>query len=88
MFGTHTDCNKLLRVSASGTIKFQCSLITYLLQELFQVFLENINYHSLIEKWYIVRVWYVSPGLNTVDGKSGWLGESGKCWVSRQKAVR
>ena len=26
MFGTYTDYNKLVRASASGTIKFQCSL--------------------------------------------------------------
>ncbi len=25
-----------------------------------------------------------SPGRRTVEGKWGWLGESGKCWVSRQ----
>ncbi len=25
-----------------------------------------------------------SPGRSTVDGKSAWFGESGKCWVSRQ----
>ena len=29
-----------------------------------------------------VVVLYVSPGRRTVEGKSGWLGESGKCWVS------
>ncbi len=34
-------------------------------------------------KTVIVR--YVSPGRRTVDGNSGRLGESGKCWVSRQK---
>lgn len=29
---------------------------------------------------------YVCPGRSTVDGNDGWLGESGKCWVSRAKA--
>jgi hypothetical protein len=24
----------------------------------------------------------VFPGPRVVDGKAGWLGESGKCWVS------
>jgi hypothetical protein len=32
---------------------------------------------------YIVCVRYVSPGVKTVVGNAGWLGESGKCWVSR-----
>jgi hypothetical protein len=27
-----------------------------------------------------------SSGRSSVDGKSGWFGESGKCCVSRQKA--
>ena len=29
----------------------------------------------------------VAPGCRTVLGKSGWFGESGKCWVSRQNPV-
>jgi predicted unusual protein kinase regulating ubiquinone biosynthesis (AarF/ABC1/UbiB family) len=28
---------------------------------------------------------YVSPGARRVVGKWGWFGESGKCWVSRQR---
>ena len=28
---------------------------------------------------------YSRPGRRIVEGKSGWFGESGKCWVSRQK---
>ena len=28
------------------------------------------------------------PGFTTVDGKFGLLGESGKCWVSRQSPAR
>ena len=28
------------------------------------------------------KVW---PGFRVVDGKAGWLGESGKCCVSKQK---
>ncbi len=39
-------------------------------------------------KRYTVRDTYSSPGRSTVDGKPGWLGESGKCWVSRQKPER
>ncbi len=27
------------------------------------------------------------PGSRIVVGKFGWFGESGKCWVSRQKAA-
>jgi hypothetical protein len=30
----------------------------------------------------------VSPGFRIVEGKAGWFGESGKCWVSRQKPER
>jgi hypothetical protein len=34
-------------------------------------------------------VWLYSwPGRSAVEGKLGWLGESGKCWVSRQKPLR
>jgi len=44
--------------------------------------------YFLVEKRKIVVDWKVSPGFNSVDGKFGWLGESGKCCVSRQKAVR
>ena len=40
---------------------------------------ENVN---------TVRDVYVFPGLKIVDGKLGWLGESGKCCVSRQKPNR
>ena len=29
----------------------------------------------------------VSPGRSIVDGNVGWFGESGKCWVSRQKPI-
>jgi hypothetical protein len=36
---------------------------------------------------YFVTVWYFSPGFNMVVGKAGLLGESGKCWVSRQSAA-
>jgi hypothetical protein len=35
-----------------------------------------------------VRDRYSSPGRSTVPGKAGWLGESGKCCVSRQNPVR
>ena len=38
--------------------------------------------------WYIVTLWNFCPGFNSVEGKLGWLGESGKCWVSRQNANR
>lgn len=37
-----------------------------------------------LENLKIVVVEYVCPGLSVVDGNLGWLGESGKCWVSRQ----
>jgi hypothetical protein len=37
----------------------------------------------LVVNLYIVVVEYFSPGFRVVDGKSGLLGESGKCWVSR-----
>lgn len=30
---------------------------------------------------------YVSEGSRTVDGKSGWFGESGKCWHSSATAL-
>jgi hypothetical protein len=30
----------------------------------------------------------VSPGFRIVEGNAGWFGESGKCCVSRQKALR
>jgi hypothetical protein len=30
----------------------------------------------------IVVVLIVAPALSSVDGKFGWLGEFGKCWVS------
>ena len=36
---------------------------------------------------YTVVVLYVFPGSSTVDGKLGWLTESGKCCVSRQNAA-
>jgi len=41
-----------------------------------------------MSKAYTVSVWYTSPGLRIVEGKSGLLGESGKCCVSRQKPER
>ncbi len=31
---------------------------------------------------------YPSPGSSSVEGKLGWLGESGKCWVSKHTPVR
>ena len=33
-------------------------------------------------------VWYRAPARRVVAGNDGWLGESGWCWVSRQKPVR
>ncbi len=33
----------------------------------------------------VVVEWKVWPGLSSVEGKLDWLGESGKCCVSRQK---
>ena len=38
-----------------------------------------------VKNWCTVVSWYSSPGRSTVVGKLGWFGESGKCWVSRQK---
>lgn len=38
-----------------------------------------------VENLKTVFSWKVSPGFKIVLGKSGWLGESGKCWVSRQR---
>lgn len=37
-------------------------------------------------KWKTVVVWYLPPGLSSVEGKFGLLGESGKCCVSMQSA--
>jgi hypothetical protein len=34
------------------------------------------------ENWKIVVEVKVCPALSSVDGNSGWFGESGKCWVS------
>jgi hypothetical protein len=44
--------------------------------------------YFLVEKRRMVVDWKVSPGFSSVEGKFGWFGESGKCWVSRQNAVR
>ena len=38
--------------------------------------------------WNTVTLWNFCPGFNSVEGKLAWLGESGKCWVSRQNANR
>ena len=38
-----------------------------------------------VVKRYSVVERNVSPGRRIVAGKWGWLTESGKCWVSRQK---
>ena len=40
---------------------------------------------ATITKANTVFDWYRSPGRRIVDGKPGWLGESGKCCVSRQR---
>ena len=39
-------------------------------------------------KRYTVVLWNGSEGVRIVDGNAGWLGEPGKCWVSRQNPVR
>ena len=39
------------------------------------------------EKAKTVVCLYVSEGSRTVDGKSGWFGESGKCWHSSATAL-
>ena len=31
--------------------------------------------------------WAVWPAFSSVEGKLGWLGEFGKCWVSKVKFV-
>ena len=36
----------------------------------------------------IVVEWKCCPGFSSVEGKLGWFGESGKCWVSRQNPLR
>jgi hypothetical protein len=36
-----------------------------------------------VPKLNTVLLWNSCPGRSTVDGKAGWLGESGKCCVSR-----
>ena len=41
--------------------------------------------HFFAPKANTVFDWYRSPGRRIVDGKAGWLGESGKCCVSRQR---
>jgi hypothetical protein len=38
-----------------------------------------------VENRCTVTAWYSSPGRRTVEGKFGRFGESGKCWVSKQK---
>ena len=38
-------------------------------------------WHQELKAKMVVEV-KVFPGARTVDGKLGWLGESGKCWVS------
>jgi hypothetical protein len=38
-----------------------------------------------VENRCTVTSWYSSPGRRTVEGKFGRFGESGKCWVSKQK---
>jgi len=40
------------------------------------------------ENRYTVRDVYSAPGRRMVDGKPGWLGESGKCWVSSASPER
>jgi hypothetical protein len=40
------------------------------------------------EKLNTVSLWKCWPGFNVVVGKLGWFGESGKCCVSRHRAVR
>jgi hypothetical protein len=42
----------------------------------------------LAEKRNTVCEWKAALGFNSVVGKFAWLGESGKCCVSRQKAER
>jgi hypothetical protein len=40
---------------------------------------------DFVENRCTVTCWYSSSGRRTVEGKFGWFGESGKCWVSKQK---
>ena len=42
--------------------------------------------YGVTEKANTVIELNVSPGASSVDGNSGWFGESGKCCVSRQNA--
>jgi hypothetical protein len=47
---------------------------------------EDIGLRSyFVENLKMVVVSNFSSGRRTVEGKCGLLGESGKCWVSRQK---
>jgi hypothetical protein len=43
--------------------------------------------HAVALNCHSVRLENSSPGRSTVLGKAGWLGESGKCCVSRQTAA-
>ena len=45
----------------------------------------DISQGFCVENRCTVISWYSSPGRSAVEGKFGWFGESGKCWVSRQK---
>jgi len=47
-----------------------------------------IGSDQIAEKRKIVVDRKVSPGLSKVEGKAGWLGLSGKCWVSSATASR
>ena len=46
---------------------------------------KNSFFYSAVN-WKVAICSYSSPGDNSADGKFMWFGESGKCWVSRQKA--
>ena len=44
-------------------------------------------YYSVVNRQ-VVTERNTSPGRSTVEGKSGWFGLFGKCWVSRHMPVR
>jgi len=46
------------------------------------------NTYLFTPKVRVVVERYSWPGRRTVEGKAGWFGESGKCWVSRHRAHR
>ncbi len=55
---------------------------------IFNFFPGNIFYPSRRKKRKRVVWSYRSPAFRVAEGNPGWLGVSGKCWVSRQKPWR